>query len=315
MQQVHSGLIKGIYYELHPPSMKRGNIKNNSELLLFLHGFFGSHASWNAVVEPLCKAGYTCLTIDLPGFGNSEKGPQSDYGHRALSTRLNEMLIELMRKNISNTWFFVHVIGNGFGGRIALSMALFPITSNDKTFNLCSIILVGATVHQPPTRLLFLIPGMTWLFRTGLHYYWSEHRFKRDINTIYAPTGADDELLAERWSRFSQQEHLDTVVWMTRDAWKDLLNEKLSSAPCDVCLIWGEEDPMEELPLAQEMFEKCQQRVKDDVDENDRLQAELMVIKGAGQFPHEQKPVEFVDCLLRWLLRSIRLSHQEEYQK
>lgn len=237
--------------------------------LLFIHGFYGSHRSWAKQMDHFDT--YDRMAVDLPGFGQSSKGPELNYGHGSMARALHPLLQKVTRSTRP-----VHVVGNGFGGRVAVSLAL------QDAHMVHSMTLAGATLHQPSIRWLFRIPGTTLLFRKALHWYWgsSEERFKVSITELYKPVSPSDELLEERWARFKQPDHLDTVIWMGRDAWQDPLASKINEieAPCQ--LLWGREDPLEELELAEEMHRTMPK-------------AQLDIIDNCGQFPHEQCPARF----------------------
>jgi 2-succinyl-6-hydroxy-2,4-cyclohexadiene-1-carboxylate synthase len=84
--------------------------------LVFLHGFLGNSLDWKTTIEELIDD-FHCVTIDLPGHGNSvaidlslEKGFQSC--HQLIKYCLGELNIQ--------SFIFV---GYSLGGRIALDYA------------------------------------------------------------------------------------------------------------------------------------------------------------------------------------------------
>ena len=82
--------------------------------LLFLHGFCETHEIWSDFVKPLTEH-FRVITIDLPGFGDSEILPPpfsiDDVG--------NAVAHWLTRRNLGRTI----VIGHSLGGYVALSLA------------------------------------------------------------------------------------------------------------------------------------------------------------------------------------------------
>lgn len=88
----------------------------NNPTLVFLHGFLGNHHDWYQSIE-LLKEQFHCITLDLPGHGNSisvqtplENGFQ--HCHQLIKDTLD-------RLNLSR---YV-LVGYSLGGRIALDYA------------------------------------------------------------------------------------------------------------------------------------------------------------------------------------------------
>ena len=97
-----------LYYE------QQGSSKNPT--LVFLHGFLGNSLDWHTTIEQL-KTDFHCVSIDLPGHGNSvaidlPKATGLTSCHQLIQFCLNELNIES----------FVFV-GYSLGGRIALDYA------------------------------------------------------------------------------------------------------------------------------------------------------------------------------------------------
>ncbi|ABM02216.1 alpha/beta hydrolase fold protein [Psychromonas ingrahamii 37] len=87
-----------------------------SPALVFLHGFLGSHQDWCETIKQLKKSFY-CISIDLPGHGDSAsvtipKDKGFETTHRLIKNVLNDLKI---KEYI--------LIGYSLGGRIALDYA------------------------------------------------------------------------------------------------------------------------------------------------------------------------------------------------
>lgn len=86
-------------------------------VVLFLHGFMGSHRDFAATIEPLSQE-FCCLSIDLPGHGQTRvSGDVNQYGMVPTATALVELLQTL---KISKAF----LVGYSMGGRLALYLAL-----------------------------------------------------------------------------------------------------------------------------------------------------------------------------------------------
>ncbi|MCL1050539.1 2-succinyl-6-hydroxy-2,4-cyclohexadiene-1-carboxylate synthase [Shewanella abyssi] len=84
-------------------------------VVVLLHGFLGSKEDWTAVIEVLAKQ-YYCVSIDLPGHGESLNCSLPIPGFDACSSLIQQTLSRL---NITQ----YHLIGYSLGGRIALHLA------------------------------------------------------------------------------------------------------------------------------------------------------------------------------------------------
>jgi pimeloyl-ACP methyl ester carboxylesterase len=79
--------------------------------VVFLHGLFGSSASWAEVCSGLDSP---CIAIDLPGFGGSDAPPRPDVAAYAedVAAALTELGIDRFE-----------LVGHSFGGAVAAALA------------------------------------------------------------------------------------------------------------------------------------------------------------------------------------------------
>lgn len=85
--------------------------------LCFLHGFMGSSADWEPIVEALDEQAF-CLAVDLPGHGRSVERPAHLYSMEGATQALADVLDEVGIHRCS-------LVGYSMGGRIALYFSLF----------------------------------------------------------------------------------------------------------------------------------------------------------------------------------------------
>ena len=87
-------------------------------MLVFVHGFLGSHLQWSELVKNL-KQDYRLLFIDLPGHGAHKKNT-TEYQISDISKSIHHIILE---HHIEKA----HFIGHSMGGYIASSYStLFP---------------------------------------------------------------------------------------------------------------------------------------------------------------------------------------------
>lgn len=88
--------------------------------LCLLHGFMGSSADWQPLVDALAQDAY-CLTVDLPGHGRSLDGPNHLYTMEGVTQALADVLDDAGIERCS-------LVGYSMGGRVALYFSLFHPT-------------------------------------------------------------------------------------------------------------------------------------------------------------------------------------------
>ena len=100
-----------IYYEIRGESCH--------PKLLFLHGFMGCGNDFDAIVDALLSE-FCCLTVDLPGHGQTQVLDSIGHGMEVLAPALLNLLRQL---NFNPC----HLVGYSMGGRLALHLScLFP---------------------------------------------------------------------------------------------------------------------------------------------------------------------------------------------
>jgi pimeloyl-ACP methyl ester carboxylesterase len=85
-------------------------------VVVMLHGFTGSKENWYPLAERL-RGKYRLLVPDLPGWGESERKPDADYGFVAQSVRVAEFIRALSPNQP------VVLLGHSMGGGIAALVA------------------------------------------------------------------------------------------------------------------------------------------------------------------------------------------------
>lgn len=92
--------------------------ENEKGKMLMIHGFACSTSTWEPIAEKMVESGYTCVLVDLPGFGYSTR--ETEVADEDVIAR-EKLVIDLM-KTIApmNEW---HVAGHSMGGGVAMNIA------------------------------------------------------------------------------------------------------------------------------------------------------------------------------------------------
>ena len=87
---------------------------NGEKTLLFVHGLSSNSDAWSKNIETLSKD-YTCIALDLPGYGKSSK-PEADYTPSFFTKAIHQFIEKLELKNIT-------LIGHSMGGQASIKFA------------------------------------------------------------------------------------------------------------------------------------------------------------------------------------------------
>ncbi len=97
--------------------------ENEKGKMLMIHGFACSTSTWEPIAEKMVENGYTCVLVDLPGFGYSTR--ETDVADEDVIAR-EKLVIDLI-KTIApiNEWY---VAGHSMGGGVAMNIACLEPT-------------------------------------------------------------------------------------------------------------------------------------------------------------------------------------------
>jgi pimeloyl-ACP methyl ester carboxylesterase len=90
-----------------------GRSDSERPLALFVHGHLGSSRTWTALMS-LLSGQLDCVAMDLPGFGHTP--PPARYSTEAMGDTVAGVVAAISDEP-------VHVVGNSYGGTIALWLA------------------------------------------------------------------------------------------------------------------------------------------------------------------------------------------------
>jgi len=124
---------------------------DKEHLVLFIHGLGSSAERWLDIPEALSLYFHT-LSIDLPGFGGSDKPSDIEYTIEAFSDIVRQFLhiIAVNKERSENKFKKITLVGHSLGGYIALKIA-----AADESNNLDKLVLIDSSGNlKRPTPLL-----------------------------------------------------------------------------------------------------------------------------------------------------------------
>jgi 2-succinyl-6-hydroxy-2,4-cyclohexadiene-1-carboxylate synthase len=266
----------------------RGDASN--EPLALLHGFTGTHRTWDPVAGRLAKSRFLILP-DLPGHGMSGVSPsEAEMGVRPTSEAVAEVLaLAAGRRRAA-------LLGYSLGGRVALALAC------RRQQLLSCLVLEGAS------------PGIESQ---------GERAKRRESDEALA---GEIERRGVEWFVDHWQENplFATQKGLPRRAFQGLRRDRLSNSAHGLAMSLRGAGPGGMPPLWAEI-EGLRIPVLIVVGERDRKYAEtgeamrgripgstLAVVEGAGHCPHLERPRQFAELVERFLADRSAVLRAEE---
>lgn len=243
--------------------------------LVFLHGLMGYASNWGKI-WPQFAAERAVLVLDQRGHGKSEK-PQHGYSPQHYASDLLHLMDEL-------GWEKAHIVGHSMGGRVAMHFARsFPERC-------ASLILEDSGAEARPNRI-------QWI-RKLLASIPTPFPDRESAKKFFDTNFAGDPLLggflfaniernaAEKFDWRFLPSAMEETIALGRA--KDDL-ELFAAILAQTLIIRGERS--DEFP--QEEAERMVQQ---------KQNARLVVVSGAGHFVHPTHPVEFCSALREFIV-------------
>ncbi|MDH3493271.1 MAG: alpha/beta hydrolase [Acidobacteriota bacterium] len=245
-------------------------------VMLLIHGYTASTYVWKTVAPEFADRGLRVISVDLLGFGFSEKPAWFDYSIASQS----RMLLRLMnRLGIGKAT----MVGSSYGGAIVSWFAL------DNAERIEKLVLVGSVINdRPMTNPLMKIVRSPAIGDAIGPFLIDSKRFLRyRMHGTIDPANhhlITDERIESimRPLRAADAHHALLATARNWDA--NRIEEDAHLIDHPTLLIWGEGDTV--IPRAN--GEKLYDRM---------LNSRLIVLKDCGHIPHEEKPELFVELV------------------
>ncbi len=270
--------VKGVgtYYKEY------GDPKDNH--VLFIHGLGSSSLAWRDIPDALSQYFHT-ITIDLIGFGASEKPETADYTIKGFSKFIEDFLKErigIEKKEHKK----INIVGHSLGGYIAAQVAI----ENKKMIE--KLVLIDSSgLLEGPTQLLkdYRVAA------TEVNPVTRYEKVKRVLEDLYAgpsrllPVAVDlfEYTIEKPGAKHAFEAAFDnsTTTQIEQEGFK-----QIDDIPCLV--IWGEKDNL--IPI--EYYYKFRQKLP---------KAKYETITDAGHSPFIEKTALVYEKLRTFLMQDI----------
>lgn len=253
--------------------------------LVFIHGFPTHGYTWRKLI-PRLSLQFRCHILDLPGLGDSEWTEKTDFNSAAQARYVIKLLAQKGIRKYS-------LIAHNSGATVARVIA---INEPKKVDNL---ILLNTEIphHRPPWipfyQKIGLLPFVPIIIRQLLRQSWfiqSSMGFKE----LYADKSMlnDQNNIAPYLNTVTNShkktigafKYLKGIDWQLVDNFKHT-HQKIKA---NLLFLWGENDKTFPMDLGKEMTKQFD------------CKYEFIPIRNASLLPHEEKPNEVVDAILKF---------------
>jgi len=219
--------------------------------VVFLHGLVGLNDHWDDVVRRICDR-CRCVMLEVPLLG-LEGDDCSIQGVEALTS-------QFLEKHVGEP---VVLVGNSFGGHVALRLALH------RPELVRGLVLAGSSglIEKTMVKDVQIHPSREWLVEKIGELFFDRTKLKdADIDRAHR--------------ELSRREGARAMVRLSRSARRDHLGERIREIAAPTLLIWGREDVVTP-PEAAEIFK---QSIRD---------SRLVWLDRCGHAPMVECPEEF----------------------
>ncbi|HYR92563.1 MAG TPA: alpha/beta fold hydrolase [Methylomirabilota bacterium] len=250
--------------------------------VVMIHGVGGWAENFREVMEPIARGGRRAISVDLPGFGESESpGRVSHFGPTdAFYPKFMLALLDALGVDRA------HLIGSSMGGAVAYMTA---VTAPERVRSLTLAASGGLGTDIALFLRLATLPGMITLARL----MGDRHQSRAVLRTCFFDAARIPEALYEESERFGFRSYPEFVRALRggvsilgvkrgiREHWMAQATRYRGPA----LVVWGREDavlPISHLAEAKAVYP----------------QAEVVVIERCGHLPMIERTDEFLAALL-----------------
>lgn len=239
----------------------------DGEHIVMLHGFASSTYTWEDLAPRLQAEGYHVWTLDMKGFGWSDKPRDGRYDPVTLMEGVNGWMAAMDLSQVT-------LVGNSLGGAVTVLLAL------DHPERVKKMVLIDSAGYPmtPPLIIrmarLPLAAGFTelvfgrWMVRWNL----------KDV--FYHPDRVTEEKVSAYYDRMCAENALDAQASVARslnfESFENYI-ERVPQIKAETLIIWGENDAWIPLEIGT-MFRK------------NLVAATMIVLPECGHLPQEEHP-------------------------
>ncbi len=250
--------------------------------IVILHGVFGSSDNWVTISKTIAARGYRVFALDQRNHGHSPRADEQDYS--SMAADLHEFILDQkLDKPI--------LVGHSMGGKTVMQYVMSYRNDGDAAFRPATTfqkpVIVDIAPKFYPIHHAEIVRGLNAIDLMKI-------TSRNDADAIlsqYEPLAAVRQFLLKNLYRndrgqFDWRLNLPVIERELHGIGDELTNPHIVTEP--TLFIRGSESPYildEDIPTIKRIFPNAQ----------------LETIQGAGHWVQAEKPVEFVEVLMKFL--------------
>ena len=258
--------------------------QGNGPPMLMLHGFGANAYTWRHV-EPALAERHKVISLDLKGFGQSDKPFDDDYSAFDQANLVADFIVAHNLKNLT-------VVGHSFGGGVALLLALDERPQLKRRIK--RLVLIDTIAYPQKIPIFFKVlrtpvanhvsTRMTPPYvqaRTALHiaYYDDSKISFQDIAAYAQPLTTPG----------GKHALIETAKSIDLDDFKDI-TKRYRTIKQPVLIIWCDHDKIVPEGVGRQLHSELPRST-------------FKKMSGCGHLPHEEKPEETATAILAFAQR------------
>lgn len=248
--------------------------------IVLLHGFASSTYTWEDLAPYLQAEGYHVWSLDMKGFGWSDKPRDARYDPLTLMEDVNKWMDAMGLRNVT-------LVGNSLGGAVTVLMAL---EHPDRIKKMVLIDSAGYPMKPPLIVRMARVP-LSGSFMKLFFGRWIVRWNLKEV--FYHKDRVTEEKVNAYYDRMRTENALDAQIAVARSVNFDLFDQYIKRVPqitSDALIIWGENDAWIPLEIGYK-FKK------------DLVTATMIVIPECGHMPQEEYPIKTAQYILDFVKR------------
>lgn len=261
-----------------PPVRLAVNDIGQGKPVVMIHGLGTNSYTWHRIAPALAQR-HRVITIDLKGFGASDKPLEGAYTVRAQADLVNEVMA---RKGLRD----VTLVGHSYGGGISLLLALDDTKASRRRIS--RLVLLDSIAYPQSTPLFFDLIQLPVIGDLSVSVIPPDVQIEQALRLAYEQEGAvTPEAIAQYSAPLTTAGGKHAVIETVRHIVPENIESiarQYPSITVPTLIIWCDQDRVVPLELGRRLA-------------NNMPRALLRIVRGCGHAPQEEMPKETLEVI------------------
>ena len=239
--------------------------------LIFLHGLGASSYTWHKIAPTLAKS-HRVITIDLKGFGQSDKPLDGRYSVFDQARLVQDYIV---RNNLRDAT----LVGHSYGGGVALAVALNMLDAKQR--HLSRLVLIDSIAYRQPIPFFFQVLRTPIIGEIGLSLIPPEVQMERALSLAYYEENKITPETVNNYASALYSEGGRHALLSTIDALDpaqaDQLSKRYKELRLPTLVLWCHYDKIVPVRIGLRLASELPN-------------ARLEIMRQCGHIPHEEQP-------------------------